>query len=164
MNKKKLIIAGSLLVVVGIGGYFGYQWYVKNKKKKEEEGSKDSSNTPTPTPAPTPAPAPAPAPPPPTPSQNTPKVQPPSNEIRFKVGESVKTNKPVVVTPFRIVDNKFVRTGEPNKTLTAGTSLKIARAPFMLDGNVTYRVNPFGWLGVDEDTFYTIYQQHLQIA
>lgn len=48
MDKRKLIIIGSLVVIVGIGGYFGYQWYNKNKKKKEEgKDSSDSSNTDT---------------------------------------------------------------------------------------------------------------------
>ena len=96
--------------------------------------------------------------------QNSLKGQSASKDIRFAVGESVKTNKSVVVTPYRIVNNNFAKTGEPNKTLTTGTSLVIARKPFMIDGKVTYRVNPSGFLGTDKDIFYTIYQEHLQIA
>ena len=49
MNKTKLIIIGSIIVIAGVGGYFGYQWYKKNKKKKEEEntgsGSQDSGSS-----------------------------------------------------------------------------------------------------------------------
>jgi hypothetical protein len=43
MNKRKLIIIGSILVIAGVGGYFGYQWL---KKRKEKEGaSKDDSSS-----------------------------------------------------------------------------------------------------------------------
>ena len=48
MNKRKLIIIGSILVIAGVGGYFGYQWWKKNKDKKgatsyDEETKQDSS-------------------------------------------------------------------------------------------------------------------------
>lgn len=221
MNKTKLIIIGSIVVIAGVGGYFGYQWYKKNKKKKEEDkgsgsqdsGSSSSSSSSSSTSVSSP-----------TSSstststafsfpstwttkegdafrqwvranypdyakqisldasgslnqyvdtaykkygtqyQNALKGQSASKDIRFKVGEKVKTNKSVVVTPFRIVNNNFSQTGEPNVTLSANTSLNIARNPILVDGKIAYRVNPIGWTGVDENTFYTIYQDHLKIA
>jgi hypothetical protein len=211
MNKRKLIIIGSIIVIVGVGGYFGYQWYKKRKEKKESE-NKGSSTTPTSVDSSSTSITPSATSQYSFPSswttkegdafrqwvranypdyakqidldasgslnayvdkayqkygtiyQNSLKVQSASKDIRFAVGESVKTNKPVVVTPYRIVNNNFAKTGESNKTLTTGTSLVIARKPFMVDGKVTYRVNPSGFLGTDKDIFYTIYQEHLQIA
>lgn len=34
MDKKKIIIAGSIIAAIVLA-YFGYQWYQKNKKAKE---------------------------------------------------------------------------------------------------------------------------------
>ena len=89
----------------------------------------------------------------------------PSKDVRFKLGERVKTNKSVVVTPYRVLNNKLVATGEPNKTLDSGTNLYIASNAQMLDGKVTYNVNPTTWTGgQDKDIYYSIYQQHLQLS
>ena len=213
MDKRKLIIIGSIVVIAGVGGYFGYQWYKKNKAKKDSESKDKGTTTDTSTTNTTSSSTES------TSSysfpsswttkegnafrqwvranypdyakqidldasgslnayvdkayqkygaqyQNSLKGQSASKDIRFKIGEKVKTNKSVVVTPYRIVDNDYKRTGAPNKTLDAGTSLYIATKPFLLDGKVAYRLNPTTFLlgNPDATEYYTIYQEHLQLA
>lgn len=47
MDKRKIIIISSIIVVAGVGGYFGYQWYKNRKKKKEEGGDSQSTDAST---------------------------------------------------------------------------------------------------------------------
>jgi hypothetical protein len=47
MDKKKIIIISSIVVIAGVGGYFGYQWFKKRKEKKKESESKESTENST---------------------------------------------------------------------------------------------------------------------
>jgi predicted negative regulator of RcsB-dependent stress response len=42
MDKKKIIIIASLILIVGVGGYFGYKAYKKSQDKKKGSGDSGS--------------------------------------------------------------------------------------------------------------------------
>jgi predicted negative regulator of RcsB-dependent stress response len=44
MDKKKIIIIAGLILIVGVGGYFGYKAYKKNKDKKDSSSEGNSSS------------------------------------------------------------------------------------------------------------------------
>ena len=54
MNKK-IIIISSIVIIVGVGSYFGYQWYKKRRENKNVGSDVGSESSSTPTPISTPA-------------------------------------------------------------------------------------------------------------